>query len=130
PQQVKGRSEPVEVFHPLDFKKSVIRPTTELIGRQEEKTIIATALQELSRGVPHHTIILQGEAGIGKTRLFEDLVRQAETLHVHMHNGTGDPIERLSMYHAWRPIFNRIFNIEELAGANSVDEAKAAIQKQ
>ena len=130
-QQVKGRSEPVEIFHPLDFKKSVIRPTTALIGRQEEKTIIATALQELSRGVPHHTIILQGEAGIGKTRLFEDLVRQAETLRVHMHNGTGDPIEKRSSYHAWRPIFNRIFNVEDLpARADSADEARVMIENQ
>ena len=124
PQQVKGRAEPVEVFHPLDFKKSVIRPTTELIGRQEEKTIVANALQELSRGIPCHTIILQGEAGIGKTRLFEDLLRQAETLRVHMHNGTGDPIEKSSPYHAWRPIFNRIFNIDELlAEADSLNRA-------
>ncbi|HEU0295921.1 MAG TPA: adenylate/guanylate cyclase domain-containing protein [Anaerolineales bacterium] len=131
PQPVKGRAEPVEAFHPLDFKKSVIRPTTELIGRQEEKSIIANALQELSRGVPHHTIILQGEAGIGKTRLFEDLVRQADTLHVHMLNGTGDPIEKSSSYHAWRPMLNRIFNIEELlAGVDSVDEARAVIEKQ
>ena len=73
---------PVEVFHPLEVKKSVIRPTTELIGRQEEKTMIANALQELARGALHQTIILQGEAGIGKSRLFEDLVRQAETLRV------------------------------------------------
>jgi class 3 adenylate cyclase/tetratricopeptide (TPR) repeat protein len=125
PQQVKGRSEAVEVFHPLDFKKSVIRPTTDLIGRQEEKTVIANALQELSRGVPHHTIILQGEAGIGKTRLFEDLVRQAETLRVHMHNGTGDPIEKSSSYHAWRPIFNRIFNIDELlAEADALNRSR------
>jgi len=45
PQQVKGRTEPVEVFHPLELKKSVIRPKTELIGRQEEKAMIANALQ-------------------------------------------------------------------------------------
>lgn len=131
PQQVKGRTEAVEVFHPLDLKKSVIRPTTELIGRQEEKTIIANALQELSRGVPHHTIILQGEAGIGKSRLFEDLVRQAETLRVKMVTGGGDPIERSSSYHAWRPIFNTIFQIEDLLSKiDSVDEARAAIEKQ
>jgi len=131
PQQVKGRSEPVEVFHPLDFKKSVMRPTTELIGRQEEKAVIANALQELARGVPQHTIVLQGEAGIGKTRLFEDLVRQAETLRVHMLSGSGDPIEKSGLYHAWRPIFNRLFNIEELLiGADSMEEARLAIEKQ
>ncbi|MEP6894790.1 MAG: AAA family ATPase, partial [Chloroflexota bacterium] len=123
PQQVKGRTEAVEIFHPIDLKKSVIRPTTELIGRQEEKTMIANALQELSRGVPHHTIILQGEAGIGKTRLFEDLVRQAETLRVNMYNGSGDPIEKTTSYHAWRPIFYKLFKIE------SMDEARDAIEK-
>jgi hypothetical protein len=61
----RGGSEPVEVFHPLDLKKSVIRPKTELIGRQEEKALIANALQELSRGEQHQTIVLQGEAGSG-----------------------------------------------------------------
>jgi len=130
PQQVKGRTDPVEVFHPIDLKKSVIRPTTELIGRQEEKTIIANALQELSRGVPHHTIILQGEAGIGKSRLFEDLVRQAETLRVKMYTGGGDPIEKSSSYHAWRPVFNTIFQLEDLLSkTDSVDEARTAIEK-
>jgi len=129
PQQVKGRVEPVEAFHPIDLKKSVIRPRTELIGRQEEKTMIANALQELARGEEHQTLILQGEAGIGKSRLFEDLVRQAETLHVHMFTGGGDPIERANSYHAWRSIFYAIFDIDELAGkAASVDEARNLIQ--
>ena len=115
PQQVKGRMEPVAVFHPLEVKKSVIRPRTELIGRQEEKTMIANALQELTRGTADQTIILQGEAGIGKSRLFEDLVRQAETLHVKMFISSGDAIEKTSSYRAWRPIFNKILNIEEVA---------------
>jgi class 3 adenylate cyclase/tetratricopeptide (TPR) repeat protein len=114
PQQVKGRVDMVEVFHPLEVKKSVMRPKTELIGRQEEKTLIANSLQELSRGTAHQTIILQGEAGIGKSRLFEDLVRQAETLDVNMLNGAGDPIEKTNLYHAWKPIFNRMLDIENV----------------
>ena len=114
PQRVKGRTEPVEVFHALELKKSVVRSKTELIGRQEEKTLIAAALQELSRGAPHQTLMLLGEAGIGKSRLFEDLIRQAETLDVKMFTGSGDAIEKSSPYHAWRPIFNHIFGIEEL----------------
>jgi class 3 adenylate cyclase/tetratricopeptide (TPR) repeat protein len=129
PQQIKGRVEPVEAFHPNDLKKSVIRPKTELIGRQEEKTMIANALQELARGEEHQTLIVQGEAGIGKSRLFEDLVRQAETLHVHMFAGGGDPIERTNPYHAWRPIFNTIFDINELASkATLVEDARYQIQ--
>ncbi|HEY3476304.1 MAG TPA: AAA family ATPase, partial [Anaerolineales bacterium] len=123
PQYVKGRTEPVEVFHPLEVKKSVIRSKTDLIGRQEEKTLIAAALQELSRGAPHQTLVLQGEAGIGKSRLFEDLIRQAETLDVKMFIGNGDPIEKSSPYHAWRPIFDKIFGIEDLLAQGEFTEA-------
>lgn len=129
PQQVKGRKEPVEVFHPLEEKKSVIRPKTELIGRQEEKDSIANSLQELSRGTRHQTLVLIGEAGIGKSRLFEDLIRQAETLHVTTFTGSGDPIEKSNPYHAWRPIFNKILGIEDLLAKTELkEEAQAAIQ--
>ena len=128
-QQVKGRADAIEVFHPIELKKSVMRPKTELIGRQEEKTLIANALQELSRGTAHQSIILQGEAGIGKSRLFEDLARQAETLNVHMFNGAGDAIERATSYHAWRPIFNRILDIENVSmSAELTEEDQLAIQ--
>lgn len=126
--QVKGRQEAVEIFNPLELKKSIIRPTAELIGRQEEKAIIANALQELSRGVPHHTLILQGEAGIGKSRLIEDLVRQAKTLRVRMFTGGGDPIERTSAYHVWRPVFNTIFGIEDLVSRIDAPEARTQIE--
>ncbi|HEX6269368.1 MAG TPA: AAA family ATPase [Anaerolineales bacterium] len=122
PQQVKGRQDPVPIFHPLEVKKSVIRPKTELIGRQEEKTMIANALQELTRGAVHQTIILQGEAGIGKSRLFEDLVRQAETLDIKMFTGGGDAIEKTNSYRAWRPIFNKILEIEEVLAKTELSE--------
>jgi len=77
----------------------------------------------------HQTIVLHGDAGIGKSRLFEDLVRQAETLHVKMFVGSGDTIEKSNPYHAWRHIFNKIFEIEELlAQSEFLEEARAAIQ--
>jgi len=123
PQPVKGRKEAVEVFHPLDSKKSFIRPKTELIGRQEEKTIFAYALQALSRGEVHQTIILHGEAGIGKSRLFEHLIRQAEALRVKVLGSAGDAIEKSNPYYSWRPIFNTVFNIEELLAKAELTEA-------
>ncbi len=123
PQQVKGRTEPVEVFHALALKKSVMHPTTELIGRQEEKTIIANALQELARGAQRQVIVVQGEAGIGKSRLFEDLTRQAETLRVKRFNGSGDSIEKINPYFAWRPVFNAVFGIEDFAANLELTEA-------
>jgi tetratricopeptide (TPR) repeat protein len=77
--------------------------------------------------MPHQTLVLQGEAGIGKSRLFEVLIQQAETLDVNMFVGNGDPIEKSSPYHAWRPIFNRILDIEELLGQGNSTEAIQAL---
>jgi class 3 adenylate cyclase/tetratricopeptide (TPR) repeat protein len=125
--RVKGRTEPVEVFHARDAKKSVVRSKTELIGRQEEKTLMAAALQELSRGASHQTLVLQGEAGIGKSRLFEDLIRQAEILDVKMFVGNGDAIEKASPYHAWRPIFNHIFDVETLLAKGDFTQGPQAL---
>src|SRR5512141_447341 len=127
PQHVKGRAEPVEVFHPLDSKKSVIRPKTELIGRQDEKALLANALQEFSRGELHQTIVLQGEAGIGKSRLFEDLVRQAESLDVNLFRGGGDTIEKNNPYFAWRPVFNKVFHIEDLIAKAEYSEETSSL---
>lgn len=91
--------------------------------------MLANALQELARGTAHQAIILQGEAGIGKSRLFEDLTRQAETLRVKMFSGGGDGIEKNSSYFAWRPIFNRILGLEELLTQAETDEqTRNAIQ--
>jgi len=43
--------------------------------------------------------------------------------------GSGDPIEKSNLYHAWRPIFNRILGLEELlAGVEFKEEAQALIQ--
>lgn len=129
PQQVKGRNEPVEAFHPLEGKKSVIRPKAELIGRQEEKIMLAHALQELSRGTLNQTIIFSGDAGIGKSRLFEDLIRQAETLRVKTFHGEGDSIEKNSPYHAWRAMFHAMLGLDELIAKQELSGAdRVAIQ--
>lgn len=111
---VRGRTDLVEIFHPLAQHKSFIRPVTELIGRQEEKSLLATALQELQRGKPQQTMVIRGEAGIGKSRLTEDLIRQAESLQVNFLMGAGDSIDKSTPYHAWKPVFGRVFGIEEI----------------
>ncbi len=123
PQLVKGKNEPVEVFHPVEHKRSVIRPQAELIGRQEEKAIIANALQEWRRGTPLQALILHGEAGIGKSRLTEDLLRQAQSLDANILKGAGDSIEKNNPYFAWRSIFHKLFDIEDIGEKPSLSDA-------
>ena len=113
PRRVKGRTEQVDVFHPLREKKGTVRAKTELIGRTEEKSLLVDALQELQRGTPFQTIVLHGEAGIGKSRLMDELLHQAEASQVKTFSGGADPIEKNNPYFAWRTVFSRLFALEE-----------------
>ncbi|MEW6240343.1 MAG: adenylate/guanylate cyclase domain-containing protein [Chloroflexota bacterium] len=130
PQMVKGRTEPIEVFHPIQERRGVVRAETELIGREEEKSMLAAALQEFQRGAANQVVILSGEAGIGKSRLTEELMRQSASLGVNTFKGEGDSIEKSTPYHAWRPVFDKIFGIEEiLLEPQLLDEHRATIHK-
>ncbi|HKG54067.1 MAG TPA: AAA family ATPase, partial [Anaerolineales bacterium] len=113
PHRVKGKNEPVDVFHPVREKKESIRAKTELIGRRNEKALLVNAIQELQRGTQFQTIILHGEAGIGKTRLMDELMYQAQASQVKIFSGAGDTAEKNTPYFAWRAVFNRLFDLEE-----------------
>lgn len=114
PHKMKGRSELVEVFHPLREKKGAVRAPTELIGRRAEKSLLVNAIQELQRGMPFQAIVLHGEAGIGKSRLMDELVHQAETSQVNVFSGVADALERNNPYYAWRAVFHHLLGLEEL----------------
>jgi class 3 adenylate cyclase/tetratricopeptide (TPR) repeat protein len=114
PQRIKGRDELVEVFHPLHGKSGTVRRQTQLIGREEEKNILVGALLELQRGSPLQTVVLHGEAGIGKSQLAEELIRQAQVSEITVFTGEADAIEKNNPYYAWKPVFNKVFGIEEI----------------
>ncbi len=130
PQKVKGRSEPVEVFHPLRGKATVVRQQTQLIGRQEEKGILVNALLELQRGSALQAVVLHGEAGIGKSQLTEDIIRQAQVSDIKILMGEGDSIEKNNPYYAWRSAVNRVFGIEEILRKPQLsDEDRTSIRE-
>ena len=95
---------------------------TKLVGRAKERAVLAEHMQDLLRG-GGSTIIIEGEAGIGKSRLVEDLLQQAEALGVAKLIGAGSAIEHATPYHGWRPIFKQIFNLDDLPKTAAVRRA-------
>lgn len=129
-QAVKGKAEKLAVFHPLAERSDSVRHASEMIGRDAERTLLAEALQALQRGAATQTIIIRGEAGIGKSRLLQDLFRQSERLSVNNYYGTLDAIDKNSPYHAWREIFRRVFELDvlpELTGSALRDVQQAQV---
>ena len=114
---VKGKAEPVPIYRPRGPQRAASdsseRRQTALVGRKAEQAALAERLRALSKGAGG-VVIVEGEAGIGKSRLVEDLAQQARALGMPTLTGAGDAIEKSKPYHAWRPIFSQLFNLEAL----------------
>jgi len=114
PIHVKGKTEPIAVYRPHEAKTTEGRTRTALVGRMEERALLLRGLQTVYGGVSR-VIIVEGEAGIGKSRLVEEVLPEAQALRLTMLIGAGDTIEKNKLYHAWRSVFRQVFNLEKPA---------------
>jgi class 3 adenylate cyclase/tetratricopeptide (TPR) repeat protein len=116
---VKGKAEPIPVYRPLGPRKAGMRvgARPEIVGRTAERTLLAEQIQALQRGGPGATLIIEGEAGIGKSRLVDDLRRQAEAMRVTVFVGAADAVEKSTSYYAWRRVISQLLDLEILTDA-------------
>ena len=112
PVSFKGIDHPVAVYSPIERLRGSSRSSGHLIGRIPEKETFTQYLSALKDG-QGQLVILEGEAGIGKSRLVEDLIQSADRTDVHILVGAGDAIEKSAPYHPWRPIFRQLFGLED-----------------
>jgi predicted ATPase/class 3 adenylate cyclase len=112
PISVKGKQGLVPVYRPLGEKRQAIHSegAITVVGREAERAVLDETLQQLMQG-KSQTIVIEGEAGIGKSQLVNYLQRQAEAMRVGTFVGSGNTIERAASYHAWRGVFSQMFDI-------------------
>jgi len=123
PASVKGKAEPVLTFRPLATTATVVVPRdpTQMIGRKPERDLLLARVQALQGG-ESSVVLIEGEAGIGKSRLISDLLAQAKERGIVTLLGGGDAIEKTNPYHAWRDVFNGIFDLTASADTNTQRE--------
>jgi len=95
-----------------------------LIGRFAEREALDKGLSDLLAG-RSALVILEAEAGLGKSRLLAGLRDGAEALGISPLQGAGDLLARSTPYHAWRPVFARIFRLE--TARHSMPARRAAV---
>ncbi len=107
PIPVKGKAEPVPVYCPLARTSGgdPIASGTRLIGRRSEIQDFQRRLDELRDFHQSHAVIVEGEPGIGKSRLTSEFLRLANEARVAILYGRGEAIESTTSYYAWRSIF-------------------------
>lgn len=133
PIKVKGKSDPIVVYRPIEQTHSAIQDSGSIIGRMEEQSFLAAQIQALRRGkvlssrVGEASVLLvEGEAGIGKSRLMHAMRLQAETLGITTLFGESDALEMSTPFYAWRRVFAQLFDIERV---NSLETRRQRIQE-
>src|SRR5262245_7363808 len=134
PIVVKGKAEQIPIYRPMleaavqaRSKTSTLKSDSAVVGRVAEQAILAERLHALLRGDPGGVVLVEGEAGMGKSTLIEQLSQLASSLHVTALLGAGDATEQATPYYAWRGVFGRLLDLD---GAGSAEaRARRALQQ-
>ncbi len=128
--RVKGKAGLIRVYRPISEidQEREAESQSRLIGRQAEVARLMTALDEIQIN-RHRTqcLIVEGEAGIGKSRLVGELVRLMRERGISGLLGMGRSIEQQTPYRAWRDIFTSYFGLDEL---NDPAERRHQVEEQ
>lgn len=109
--QLKGKSAPIAVYRPQGETLSDA-PTHAMVGRHAERQLIEERLQAAASGREGAVLVIEAEAGLGKSRLVAHTMSQAQRMGFKSIVGAGDAIEKSSPYFAWRSVFRQLFQLD------------------
>ena len=123
---LKGKAEPVKAFSLGGTKVKdgagsspdaavELTPIIPIIGRLSERAILKDKLDQLVNDRRGGTVIIEGDAGIGKSRLVEEIIDQAGRAGAVCAAGAGDAIEQATLYHGWKPIFYKLLGFNDIS---------------
>jgi len=97
PILVKGKASPIAIFRPLVSQAggSKRTKTTLIVGREPERAAIGERLRALERKGEAGVIVIEGDAGIGKSRLVDDLTERVGEAGIPLLHGSALPIETI-----------------------------------
>lgn len=122
--RLKGKTEPVHVERACtlvtkrDLGDARAAGHT-LLGRRVERERLAAAVAAVCNGASS-LITLEGEPGVGKSRLVAELAGIAGAQHACCLVGRGNAVERNTTYSVWRAILEQI--LEREAGPTRVEQ--------
>ncbi len=122
PIRVKGKEHPVavcELITETEEHEQRSRANTLFVGREDELVLMAEALSTSSAG-SGQAILLQGEAGIGKSRLAAELMEAARLQGWQLFESACYEHAMATPYAPWLPLLRQVLNL----GACTSDEER------
>lgn len=127
PFSVKGKARPVSAWDVGAVRGSrtashaVVEP---IVGREQELATLLAAVRELDR---RGTTLLEitGDAGIGKSRLVDELV--ARTTGIRCYRTSGQPYESSTAYFPFRNVLRALLCLDDVAGTQLADALRQRV---
>lgn len=116
--QVKGKSKPIAIARLRhartlpDTTPPSLRAVLPMVGRDLEYAIAAAHTAALTGG-RGGVLLIEGEAGMGKSRLLADVRSALVQQGLVVLSGAGQSIEQQTQYRAWRDILAGLAGIDE-----------------
>src|SRR5262249_5613747 len=112
-----------QVYRPTGLARHQEKTGTTMVGRQAELARLEAALDDIQTG-RQHLLLIEGEAGMGKSRLVEELIGLCHARGLTVLAGAGSSSERQTPYRAWHEVFDAYF---ELDGIDAPDERRRLV---
>jgi class 3 adenylate cyclase/tetratricopeptide (TPR) repeat protein len=116
PLRLKGRADRVTGYSPAPGRRRApafaSRPLPPLVDRKAERMRAETLLDRAAGGAGS-LLAITGAAGLGKTRLLEEVVLLARTRGFEVHRGAARPYGEESALLAWHDIVWSILDLDE-----------------
>lgn len=121
---LKGKSGPVAVFSVQSDAATHLSPP--VVGRERELALAESCLRNLAATGKGGVLVVEGDPGIGKSRLVQALRERKASLGISWLYGAADGIERSTPYYVWRTVFAELLNIEDLSDPREIRRRLAA----
>jgi class 3 adenylate cyclase/tetratricopeptide (TPR) repeat protein len=109
---LKGLTTPIDVYR-VRADEPAATHSPNIVDRIVEQATASRAIEALKTGVGG-LVIIEGEPGIGKSRLIDEWVREGAAAGLEMVTGEAHEIEASTPYHAWRAVFERLLGLESI----------------
>ncbi|MCA9069816.1 MAG: adenylate/guanylate cyclase domain-containing protein, partial [Planctomycetaceae bacterium] len=111
PIQVKGKEHKrVAIFEPVE--QLAVDQTIQSVtfGHEQHRNTVRHLLEQHKQTQDACVLLIEGEAGIGKSRLSQFVIEESQRREYTVLSGSGDSIEESSPYHVWRSVLHQLLS--------------------